>query len=402
MSEVEQTTQSQQAPQTTQKPKDRKGSHVSIIYDSNKKTFLGRTAASWAKILLFYLIYYTFLAILIWLFVTQYESRLPQPGSGNNSNEIIFPSVNTRVDQPGSAVFPQNLIADKFDGENKLTLSNKVEFTEEDLQLDKPDWDISFDIPEGQEGNYHYARNMLKFASTYDSSDVDCKSDSNAVREHPCRVSNAELLTFANVKKWLENKTPVVALALNKKLDWSPSNYKLHTELEENSQLNFLKHAVYTHCYETLEDGHRKISADKNDEKYSLFDIKFLENSEMNLNPNFFPYHGNDKKSDNKIRWNKPFTLVQISEKAVANGETTAWKKIANDVTEPDFSRFACYFDANNLDAPVFADKWEEDGSGNTKVWSQGLEKLNMGYVSFHLKYAKDSVAPVDVLGGEE
>ena len=153
----------------------------SWFYDPQEKTLLGRTASSWAKILFFYLIYYSFLAILIWLFVTQYASKLPDPTASSaeeqeENKKIIFPKINTRVDQPGSSIFPQSLIPYGYDGENKLILNTLVDFTKENLELDKEEWDREYEPKDGQAGNYFYARYMLKFASKYNSSEKACDS----------------------------------------------------------------------------------------------------------------------------------------------------------------------------------------------------------------------------------
>ena len=56
---------------------DRRQSAVSqFFYDSNAGTVMGRTGRSWAKILLFYTIYYSFLAIIFFVSLETIEMYL--------------------------------------------------------------------------------------------------------------------------------------------------------------------------------------------------------------------------------------------------------------------------------------------------------------------------------------
>ena len=176
---------------------------------------------------------------------------------------------------------------------------------------------------------------------------------------------------------------------MNKKLNWAPVTTSLPGNSNETefpfrkTEENLVKNAVYTQCYETEEDGSRKLGSQ------TYFDIKFLKDSEKVLDSKYFPYHGLDKKSNSghQIKYNKPFALIQISSKDGAI--TNAWERLAAEAEKTDYSKFACYFLAGNLNRPEFVDKWEDDK--NVKAWSQDLEKLNNGYVSFHLKYSKGS-----------
>merc|ERR1711953_982407 len=77
------------------------GGPLDALYDKKEGTVLGRDAKSWAKILSFYAVYYTFLGILFYGFTISYYM-------GTYTNPVgDKPSVkNSRLDQPGAAVHP--------------------------------------------------------------------------------------------------------------------------------------------------------------------------------------------------------------------------------------------------------------------------------------------------------
>lgn len=75
-----------------------------FLYDPEEKTVMGRTAESWAKVSLFYAVYYTFIFGLGYYFLIGYQNVfmiLPEEKS-----EIVRPNVQTRVATPGIATFP--------------------------------------------------------------------------------------------------------------------------------------------------------------------------------------------------------------------------------------------------------------------------------------------------------
>merc|ERR1711934_516545 len=75
----------------------------SAIYrqENGKTLIMDRDGKSWAKILIFYAIYYTFLGLLFWATITLYKgTMIPEIGNGN------APRITTRLGQPGLAVHP--------------------------------------------------------------------------------------------------------------------------------------------------------------------------------------------------------------------------------------------------------------------------------------------------------
>jgi len=343
-------------------------SAVSYVFDPEEKTLFGRTAASWAKILIFYFIYYSFLALLIWLSVTTWSNNLPQPGSGASGHEIVLPRINTRVDQPGSSVYPMVDIPDYVDGENVLELSTNVAFTKEQALDEEFDWEN--EVASEDHGTFWYVRSMLQMAGKYDSNDFPCETKTSSF-DSPCKVANAEQLTFDNLVSWTKTKKPVVALALNNKLDWRPKNAKLRSTFD-GDDLTFVKDAVFIKCYQTKPDG--SIVED------SKFEIKPVSGSEAYLGPNFFPYHGRDKSETLAMRWNKPFVLMQFS-----NDE--AWDSVDEEGNHIGKFDFSCYYDGDNVDSPAKVHQYEKVPA--LKGFSEEMMKMNIGYVKFTLAYPK-------------
>jgi len=90
---------------------DRRQSAVSqFFYDANAGTVMGRTGRSWAKILLFYTIYYSFLALIffcsIWIM-----KAISKPGEASQGAPTL-----SRVEQPGMTVYPHQDNRDDKDG----------------------------------------------------------------------------------------------------------------------------------------------------------------------------------------------------------------------------------------------------------------------------------------------
>jgi len=75
---------------------DRRQSAVSqFFYDSNAGTVMGRTGRSWAKILLFYAIYYSFLAIIFFVSLETMKAISKPKSLGGRG----FAPTQTRLDQ---------------------------------------------------------------------------------------------------------------------------------------------------------------------------------------------------------------------------------------------------------------------------------------------------------------
>lgn len=311
---------------------------LSGVYDAKNGTVFGRNAGSWLRITLFYLVYYTFLAALMYFFVTTYQGNLDTPGGK-------APKITTRVDQPGTAVYPLANITERYDKENAIILDT-------DLALDS---------------TKEYIARFQDFKTGYDlrSKDaVDCTGEQ--VKTKTCRVKNADLLTDDNIKNSVRDQKPIFALSLNKVYGWEPINYRVKPEFLPVGT-KFVKNSVYVKCFNTKIDG--EMAATKKEEE--AFNISFYEGSDPALAASYFPYQANDKKAENPVAYNKPFVLVQIEAK-----DSSSWD-------QQQF--FSCYWDANNLNRPQFVEKWSEQ----TKKWSMELEKMALGITKFSVQYQK-------------
>lgn len=96
------------------------------VYDSEKGTFLGRTALSWVKILGFYAIYYTLLGFLFYGSVKLGMLRIDNSNILGLTRGINTPVVRSRTDQPGVDAWPQNMvILDNYGQEFELATYEK-------------------------------------------------------------------------------------------------------------------------------------------------------------------------------------------------------------------------------------------------------------------------------------
>jgi len=145
------------------------GDAMTYFYNAENGTVLGRTGKSWAKILFFYLIYYTLLALIFFYTLKVYEGTLDKKEG---------PRLNSRLDQPGISIVPhQSQVDDNINNEFNLDTWSK---SKADLYKKyEDDYKISC-----RSGNFVYKSNsyqsdyeyyMVKFlATTYgDQSEED-------------------------------------------------------------------------------------------------------------------------------------------------------------------------------------------------------------------------------------
>merc|ERR1711981_270691 len=77
-----------------------------FIYDPEEGTVLGRNAASWAKVSIFYLFYYTFVFGFGYYTLIGYEGMMVTLPDSKSPGEPIRPTTQTRVATPGLATYP--------------------------------------------------------------------------------------------------------------------------------------------------------------------------------------------------------------------------------------------------------------------------------------------------------
>jgi len=306
---------------------------------------LGRNAASWARITGFYFIYYSLLGGLIYFTVNKYAENLDQPGG--KTQKII-----TRLDQPGSAVYPFQAIASKFDVDGELHLSSKSMTSD---------------------ANSQYIDRMTEFIESYTNnggSAVNCHGN-DKVLESTCRVPNAKFYAEqVNLVNAIKNKEPIVTVTMNKNYNWIPHNVN---GLPDYSQ-KFVKDSIQMKCFESGSDGRPVVD--------SKFKIELL-GLEKAIYPSYFPYTANDKHANeaDQIAYNKPFLIAQI--KAADDVDINeAWKL----ETDQKMKYFRCEMIADNVQRPLVGDDFYGATSA-VKAWSNDLEKLGLGYVQFAFSY---------------
>jgi len=366
------------------------------LIDPNQGTFLGRTAGSWARILFFYTIYYSLLTALILVTVDKWSSNLPQPGS--DEKNYALPRINTRLDQPGVAAYPMTAIPAYVDKDPLLKLTDEVSFTKENVM--EKDYDWKKELHEVEHGSFWYVKTMLDFANSYPKKGIDCKND---VKKHNCAVENASKITFDTLVKSLNDKKPMVALAINKKIGWKPitknANFLGPNKTDEDHDgkkyrnSNFVANSVFAHCFDiNTKENDGKVSSDPS------FVIKPVEGSPDNIGPEFFPYDGRDEKRQDgglfsrgkktveatSKKFSNPFILVQVEPVKTEEGGDP-WVPKPNDKKKIEGFKFACYFKADNVEHPAYVEQYENDKK--MRHWSEEMKKMNVGYLDFTFSF---------------
>lgn len=209
--------------------KKRSQSVASAIFDPKQGTFLGRTAGSWAKILVFYFFYYSFLALLFFGCIKLIGWRI------EGANEGEFPMINSRLDEPGLTVYPHNtIIGDENNEQLDYTYGsmNKVKSPTADQTSMKEENDFIVS---------QYERRIINPAL------AKCS------KKDPIAKSAKKMKAL--ISKNLEKGTPIVALKINRVHRWTPvtvrsASESLKAALDAN-KARFQKNVVYFTCEET-------------------------------------------------------------------------------------------------------------------------------------------------------
>jgi hypothetical protein len=311
-------------------------------------TVLGRTGASWAKISLFYFIYYSLLAALIYFSVTLRADYL-----ATHPGDRKAPMITTRTDSPGAAVYPfQNITAD-IDGDGVLNFVTKLD-----------------------DSKKAYIKAMDAFADSVNKhKGVDCSHKTVNVEDTTCRVENAQVLKDYKAggafEKAITDKSPLFAVNLNKIWNWQPIN-----DGTGNNNFarpgKFVKNSVEMRCYQFSKLKGYEISAADSD-----FEITLV--GEPNLAPYYFPYIGQDLGENNIVNYNKPFMIGQIIPK---NDDAWTLKTDPESGKEEISKNFRCDLLAKNIDRPKIGDDFW-NGGADVQSWSNDLTKLSIGFVEF-------------------
>jgi sodium/potassium-transporting ATPase subunit beta len=194
------------------KPVERSGweGFKHFIWDSENSAFLGRTASSWGKIILFYLIYYAILAgvwaFMLWVFLQTMSESEPKWQQGE-SIIGVNPGVAFRPAPPLSNI-DSTLVhfSEGKDGNSKHWVSELNALVDEMVKEEK-------------DGKY-----------------VDCHNmDTPKKPDEVCRINIADFgshCTKENSFGYTEGK-PCIFIKLNKIYGWEPPVYERLEDLPE-------------------------------------------------------------------------------------------------------------------------------------------------------------------------
>lgn len=321
-----------------------------VLIDENGN-FLGRTVKSWAKILGFYALYYSFLAVLFYGFtVTFYlESRVLSSSPVGGKPAI----ANPRLDMPGAVVHPFKELMDDGDVD-RFIMTKKFVKDSYCVQLN----------------HFFTNKDDLNVGS------VDCSGD-KTTSTGTCTVNtditkNGELFDgllkgkkfgFSSCQAVTDEKSPMFAIDVNKIIDWTPSQVGIHFD-----------------CYEYNRKTTEKL-AEQN------FEFKWLSSS--SIPSYYYPFKGvSDKqlvklpidnrgpngdrveacttdKCENNKPYNKPFVGGLI-------------KGMGNQTFEEGVEHyFRCDILSDKINRQI------EGDDADTKALNADLRKLGIGFVEF-------------------
>jgi len=231
---------------TPNKTNNTKMVNISEILFDDHGNFLGRDFKSWAKILGFYAVYYTFLGCLFYGFTVTYylDSRVltSSPVGGK-------PAVaNARLDMPGAVVHPFKEMQAARGDINRISMDKNIQ------QDYCSELGVFFQVKEELNKN-------AKDCSTedYDTESATCKVNLQ-IKDSSKKLGVSECLAL------LEKNMPMFTIDINKIIGWSPSNVGIHFQ-----------------CYEYNEKDGKKLE----EQKYA---VSWLGQS--SIADYYFPYKG--------------------------------------------------------------------------------------------------------------
>lgn len=318
---------------------DRRQSAVSqFFYDSKAGTVMGRTGRSWAKILLFYAIYYSFLAI---IFFVSLETMKAISKPTESKTRLAAPTQ-SRLDQPGLTVYPHQENRDDNDG-----LLYPVCFGKDFVES-------------------RYYQDLETFFESYDDKSVT-NFTSPDVKEY---IKNWK----ETVEKGYTKNKFTVFLALNKVLNFeltgvtSLKNTTGDFEFEHKvvlEQEKFDKDSAYFNCLSLNEKGEiTKKSADST-ATIDLANTKPAQPGRIavkDYNDQAKKLKSEEKRSDEERKIVKPFVAFEVD---------------FNKMKKGDKQKFVCFPIAGNINNSEQSDKTRE------KYGKNGLGKLEFGFEIF-------------------
>jgi len=247
------------------------------IYDSHTGEFLGRTIGSWLKIIIFYIIYFSFLAGLFLLSLTVIGSM-----TGNEK-----PNLKTRLQIPGMNVFPA------FNGKNKEHVKRLKENDNVDFV-----WD-STKSGDADPMNYKFYTDII------------------GTLEFP--TGNGETLGDCQQAPYgWDTTSPCLFLRLNKVIDWTPVGFFSPEEAKStNKDIDTFFHlpgngltvamkqnGVYMRCAELTDEPTLT---------FTYFGGASTEHSDGYVDSSNFPYEGNKINGLMGKDYKSPVVAVKVN-----------------------------------------------------------------------------------------
>jgi len=254
--------------------------HKFQFYDSDKGTFLGRTGGSWAKITVFYIAYFAFLAGLFTASIQLMQSQLPDDK----------PKLNTRLNIPGLHFFPK-FDMKKADDKQRLSDNEGITFM----------WD-----GETGDAGYQYYVDSTKanFDAYANSVQSEGAVDFNPATLGDCSPTNDPTFGWASGK-------PCIFFRINKVINWEPVGLFAPEAdtffAQPNNGLSkpMVRDATYVRCQAKDEDNTPIDTTDGPVFKYFGGDAN---GGDGYFPAEFFPYQGKLKQPD----YESPVVAVQV------------------------------------------------------------------------------------------
>jgi hypothetical protein len=306
------------------------------LFDENGN-FLGRDLKSWAKILGFYAVYYTFLAILFYGFTMTYylDSRVLTSNPVGGKPAV----VNARLDMPGAVVHPFREMPDARGDINRIDL---------DDDANSKDYCQKLDV-------YFQAKQELNAEAE------DCSQGDITTKSSTCKVEVEKLMGTKCIEGLKENK-PMFTIDINKIIGWSPNNAGIHFD-----------------CYEYNKETGDKLETQE-------YTVEWLENT-SSIAHYYFPYNGVSSKQ-----------LIKLpsGQQSIPNGEATEGCATSQCEENKPFNKpfvagtFNKPLDANKnghmFRCDILSDKitmQQYDNKESSKTTNAELRGLSLGFVEF-------------------
>jgi len=327
------------------------------FYDAQAGTVLGRDFKSWAKILTFYAVYYSFLGVLFWGFtITFYQGQMVEGPSPLGGKPVVR---NSRLDQPGGSALPFNFLGGSYDinmkdssGDHRVVL--KADSTSQETQNYCNQLEKTFNT------STVGSDNCGNDVTTYDEQCAMSVEVNKAFCDANDAICNGVSLKDGFCSRMMKVQKPVVALNINKIVDWTPINKDY-------------KNAIQFNCYEFNAKTQKKTE----DSKFTFVQVS----AEDALLYKYFPYPGLEGKQSPKMKeegkvsqtnpaYNKPFVAY-----AVVPNDDKSWGTGV-------FHDFRCEVIAENINRPT------KDGAVKlTESASKDLFKIGVGSVEFGISF---------------